>query len=93
MKRSSEPQLAHVLTVAPVTIAEVVALQALSQGIADAEQQKRALDWILFKACDFHGISFRESERDTSFAEGKRFVAQQINAQLITNARLMKETY
>lgn len=91
-KRISQPKLSNVLDVAPFERADAVALQALSIGNADEHQQKRVLDWILYKACDFHGISFRpESERESSFAEGKRHIAQQINVLLTYNLRIQSD--
>lgn len=75
------------------TPADVSAVQALANGIADAEQQKRALNWIIYKACHFDDLSYRpESERDTAFAEGSRFVALQVNAVLTTNLRSLPLT-
>lgn len=62
--------------------ADVIALQALDQGIADADQQKRALDWIIHNAAMTYDMSFRpggdEGDRDSAFAEGKRHVGNQI---------------
>jgi hypothetical protein len=90
-KRISEVKLLPVLTVAPWDRADVVAIQALAQGRADEAQQKRALNWIIYKACDFDGISYRESERDTAFAEGKKFIVHQLNALLTIDHRNIKE--
>lgn len=58
-----------------------IALAALRGGTADAEQQKMAMDWILQEACMRPGMSFvpgDEGRRDTDFAEGRRFVGNQI---------------
>lgn len=81
-KKVTQVKLRPVLEVAPWDIADVVAMKAVANGIADEHQQRRAINWILYQACDFHGISFRDSDRETALAEGKRFVAQQINALL-----------
>ena len=56
------------------TEAEVQALRRLWDGTATADQQRLALDyWI--RACGTHDRSFRpESDRLTTFAEGKRFM-------------------
>lgn len=78
-KKTATASLIPVIQVGVFTRDEVVAIQALAQGRADEIQQRKALDWILYKACDFHGVSFRDTDRETSFAEGKRYVAQQIN--------------
>ena len=90
-KRVSQVKLQPVLQTAPFSVADVIALQALASGVADSEAQKRALKWIIYQACDFNGITYRESDRDTAFGEGKKFVAHQINAVLTSNHREMKE--
>lgn len=59
--------------------ADAAALQALARGSASSDQQKRALDWIVLKACATYDLSYRpDSERDTAFAEGRRSVGLQI---------------
>lgn len=60
-------------------VADVSALQALARGDADADQQKRALDWIIRKAALTYDVSFQpESDRATAFAEGRRFVGLEV---------------
>lgn len=60
------------------------ALVALYSGVANEGQQKQALQWMLWEACDFYGLSFRidgaGGDRSTAFNEGRRFVALQIMA-------------
>ncbi|WP_456389734.1 hypothetical protein [Profundibacter sp.] len=60
---------------------EVEALQALKRGEANEHQQRLALDWIINKAAGTYEISFRSDadggERETAFAEGRRFVGLQ----------------
>lgn len=64
---------------AEYTLADVSAIQALMRGDASKEQQIRALRWIVEPLCETYGMSYRpDSDRDTSFAEGKRFVGNQI---------------
>ena len=56
-------------------------MQALVTGTANEQQQKRALDWIINNACMTYHQSFRpgvNGDRDTCFAEGRRFVGNQI---------------
>jgi hypothetical protein len=56
-------------------------MKALLAGNANEGQQKRALDWIITKACGTYDMSFRagpDGDRETSFAEGKRHVGNQI---------------
>lgn len=63
-------------------ISDVAAIQALLAGTADQYQQQRALKWIIEVACGTYDLSFRpgaqEGERDTTFAEGRRFVGLNI---------------
>ena len=59
------------------------ALKALAAGNANQGQQQNALRWIIESLCDTYGMSYQpESERDTVFAEGKRFVGNQIIKEL-----------
>lgn len=50
---------------------------------ASQHQQELAIDWIINQVCKTHDMSYRpNSERDTNFAEGKRFVGNQILKQI-----------
>lgn len=61
---------------------DIMALKALEAGNANEGQQQRALRWIIHGAADTYGLSFRnggeEGRRATDFAEGRKFVGQQI---------------
>lgn len=58
--------------------ADAMAIKALAGGRADEFQQKRALDFII-KLSGYYDLSFSPlSERETCFAEGKRFVGSQV---------------
>lgn len=74
--------------------ADVGALQALAHGRATMEQQKRALDWIILKACATYDFPYRpgnaEGERDTCVAIGRMFVGQQIVKLLKLKIGLLK---
>ncbi len=63
-------------------VADAVAIQALMTGKADANQQQRALKWIIEVCSGTYDQSYRpgaqEGERDTTFALGRQFVGQQI---------------
>lgn len=73
-------------------LADITALQALASGTATAEQQKRALDWIIIQACSTYDMSYRpDSDRDTTFAEGRRFVGLQIVKALHLNTAVLVE--
>lgn len=56
----------------------VYALKALREGTATPEQQKMAIDGLM-SITAYYDLSYRpNSERDTAFAEGKRFVGAQV---------------
>jgi len=57
---------------------DIRAIQALATGTANEGQQKRALDWILKKACLISHINYYETDRDTAFALGREFVGHSI---------------
>ena len=59
--------------------ADVTAIQQLERGEAGPDMQKRALAWIINEAAKTYDLSYHpESDRDTSFAEGKRYVGSSI---------------
>lgn len=52
---------------------------ALLKGEADQRQQLRAVDWLLYKACGLRDNQYvPDSDRDTAFALGKRFVGLEL---------------
>jgi hypothetical protein len=61
----------------PWEVSDAAALQALVRGDATAEQQKRAINWVIFKAADVDGFTYRQNDRDHAFGDGRRFVGQQ----------------
>lgn len=66
---------------APWEDSDVVAIKALAGGTASPAQQRHALDYIINVVCDTCGMSYRpgpDGARDSDFAEGKRFVGNQI---------------
>ena len=70
------------------------AIVAVAQGVASEHQQKTAIEAIMVDICGVHDISYRSDElggeRDTSFAEGKRFVASQILSLIKRQGELLK---
>ena len=75
--------------------ADAAALQALARGTASTEQQKRALDWIVMKACGTYDFAYRpgsEGERDTCIALGRQMVGQQIVKLIKVKIGLLSET-
>jgi len=72
--------------------ADVAALQAMRRGDPTPDQCHRAMEFILETISDRGGMSYRpggrEGARDTDFAEGRRFVGNQIVK--LTNLPLSK---
>lgn len=63
----------------PYKAYNVRCIQALARGDAPPEMQRDALDWIVKTVAATYDMSYRpESERDTCFAEGRRFVGNQL---------------
>jgi len=61
--------------------ADIGAIKALNAGNANEGQQKRALSFIIHRIAATYDMSFRPGEdgdRATAFAEGKRYVGNQI---------------
>lgn len=67
---------------APFDDIDAAALQALARGSATADQQKRALAWIIEKAAATYDFPFRpgagEGDRDSCIAMGRMYVGQQV---------------
>lgn len=77
------------------TADQVIALQALQKGEADAGQQGMVLDWLLNDACGIRELSFRSDAdggaRETAFAEGRRFVGLQTAKLLSMSGAMIAE--
>lgn len=72
--------------------ADAGAIQALARGDATADQQKRALDYIINNIAGTYDLSYRpDSDRDSAFAEGKRFVGLQIVTKLNLNLAAIRQ--
>ena len=70
----------------PYDVQFAYALQALRKGIASAAQQQYALDFIVRHICEAGKMSFwpgPDGDRATAFAEGKRWVANEIGFYLL----------
>lgn len=69
--------------------ADVIALKQVAAGKGDENHQKRVIDLIVTKLAETYGLSYRPDnaggERDTAFAEGKRFVGLQVVRLLKSN--------
>lgn len=58
--------------------AVIYALKALQAGNANEDQQIRALSWIIKEAAGTYDSEYRETDRETAFAGGRRFVGLQV---------------
>ena len=69
-----------------------VAIQAMAEGRATEQQQILAMKTIVEDICGYYNLSFSpDSDRDTTFAEGKRYVAAQIVKLTRVNYNEVKE--
>lgn len=58
---------------------DAYAVKAVIAGIASEAQQQRAMAFIINQVCGTYDLSYRPtSDRDTAFAEGKRFIGLQL---------------
>lgn len=73
------------------TIADAAAIQALYEGRATPEHQKRAIDWIVNVLCKTHDLHYFDNARDTDFSLGKSFVGKQIVKLAKLDTREMEE--
>ena len=72
-------------------LADAIALKALAEGNAEAEQQKRALNWIVHAAARLNRPSFHpDSERASCLAEGRRMVGLQIMRLVTSTTETLK---
>lgn len=80
MTKKTAPQPWHPT---PYNEAITNAIKAVNAGVANSGQQQHVIKWIIETLCGTYDLSYRpNSDRDTVFAEGKRFVGQQIVKQL-----------
>ncbi|RUU80009.1 hypothetical protein [Mesorhizobium sp. M7A.F.Ca.MR.362.00.0.0] len=57
----------------------LMAIRALIAGKANEGQQQTAMDWIIQQASNLYDVSYRKQDSHaTAFAEGRRFVGNQI---------------
>lgn len=63
---------------AVVSLPVATAIKALHNGTADSHQQQIALQWIVREACGKAHFPYHPGDRDTVFALGRLFVADQI---------------
>lgn len=56
----------------------VIAAKAISEGKANAHQQKLFLDWTVQVASGTYDEAYYDTDRDTAYACGRAFVGRQI---------------
>lgn len=66
-------------------VADIAAIQACANGDATPEQQKRAMEWIMYKAANMNDLEYRTDGRDHAFASGRRSVGLQISKLISLN--------
>lgn len=75
-------------------LADAAAFQALARGSASSDQQIRALKFLVETLSGYYEISFHPGpagDRVTAFAEGKRFVGQQVAKLIAMNLGAFKD--
>ena len=71
--------------------ADAAAIQALYKGNATKDQQKRALDFILYRICEVDEFEYRTNDREHVFCSGKRSCGLQIKKLISVNLAAFKE--
>ena len=66
------------------------ALKSLYKGVATADEQVLALEYILTVLCNRAGNQFYQTDRESTFAQGRKFVGDHIVGAI--NAPFSKET-
>ena len=73
--------------------ADAIAIKAMAEGEATADQQKRALEAIIYRIACCDDLSYRADdhggERDGAFAEGKRYVGLQMKKLIHTRLDIL----
>lgn len=73
---------------------EADALQALERGEASPDQQRLVLKFIIEKVCKTYDMSYRPgSPDDTTFAEGKRYVGNELVRLIKTNLSILRRKH
>jgi hypothetical protein len=71
---------------APFVIADVLAIQALARGDADASQQQRALKWFVEGAANIYGETYdAANQHNSSFMQGRRYAGMRVVAMYKVN--------
>ena len=75
---------------APISLFMASAARAIAEGVAGDHQQKQFMHWLVFHACGKSYPSYHDTDRDTAFALGRQFVADQINGLLTVDLELLR---
>lgn len=90
MTKREAPPLPH--EPAPYELADLTAVQAVAAGTASADQQKRAMKWIVEKACDTYGLGWHpDGPHAATFVAGRRFGGMQIVKAVHINVGALKK--
>lgn len=74
-------------------LADASAIQALASGTATAEQQQRALRWLIEHACRTYDQTYfpgPDGARDSDFAQGRRSVGLELVKMTRINLSLLR---
>jgi len=78
-----------------LSIGQVSAIKALARGEATPDQQRIAVEYLLHGLSVVDGLSFRPDalggQRETDFAEGRRFVGLQLRRIVLLPANQLVE--
>jgi hypothetical protein len=75
----------------PHTVADAAAVQAVSHGTATPDQQIRAYAWIIERAAMTYDETFHpESDRMSTFMQGRRFVGLKLVLMSRLNLQYLK---
>ena len=77
---------------APISLFIAAAARALAQGTATEHQQKELVRWLVFEFCGKSYPAYYPSDRDTAFALGRHFVADQFNGLLTVDIEALRRT-
>ena len=76
----------------PIEPVDIRAIQELERGTADETQQKHALRFIVENLCGVYMPTFGESDRDSNFLDGRRYVGLEIiNCLKLNPAKIAEE--
>jgi hypothetical protein len=73
-------------------LADVAAVQAVATWTASAEQQQRAVKWIVENVCETYGLGWHpDGDHASSFVAGRRFVGLQIVKAVNINLSVLRK--